>query len=58
VSSVIESPPVGVFQYVVSIGDLRNAGICTNLIKNGIPISRAKEKIIKKETGCADFLSV
>ncbi|HSQ77263.1 MAG TPA: FAD-dependent oxidoreductase [Nitrospirota bacterium] len=42
----------------VSVGDLRNAGIYTNLIKNRIPISRAKEKIIKKKAGYVDFLSV
>jgi NAD(P)H-nitrite reductase large subunit len=41
----------------VSVGDLRNAGIYTNLIKNRIPISRKKERIIKKEVGYADFLS-
>ncbi len=41
----------------VSVGDLRNAGIYTNLIKNRIPISRAKERIIKKEAGYVDFLS-
>jgi NAD(P)H-nitrite reductase large subunit len=42
---------------VVSVGDLKNAGIYTNLIKNRIPISRAKERVIKKEAGYADFLS-
>jgi NAD(P)H-nitrite reductase large subunit len=42
----------------VSVGDLKNAGIYTNLIKNHIPISRAKEKIVKKEAGYVDFLSV
>jgi NAD(P)H-nitrite reductase large subunit len=41
----------------VSVGDLKNAGIYTNLIKNRIPISRAKERVIKKEAGYVDFLS-
>jgi NADPH-dependent 2,4-dienoyl-CoA reductase/sulfur reductase-like enzyme len=41
----------------VSVGDLNHAGIYTSLIKNRIPISRVKEKIMKRAAGYADFLN-
>ncbi len=38
------------------IGDIKNAGIYTNLIKNQIPISTMKERIIKGTISYVDFL--
>ncbi len=40
----------------VSVGDLNHAGIYTNLIKNRVPITKAKEKVVKRAAGYLDFL--
>ncbi len=41
----------------VFVGDLRNAGIYTNLIKNRIPVSAAREKIEKRAVGYVDIMA-
>ncbi len=41
----------------VFVGDLRNAGIYTNLIKNRISISGAREKIEKRTAGHVDLMA-
>ncbi len=39
----------------VFVGDLSNAGIYTNLIKNHIPISRMKNRVMTRSAGYVDF---
>jgi NAD(P)H-nitrite reductase large subunit len=41
----------------VFVGDIRNAGIYTNLIKNRIPMSGAREKIEKRTAGYVDIVA-
>jgi NAD(P)H-nitrite reductase large subunit len=41
----------------VFVGDLRNAGIYTSLIRNRIPISAAREKIEKRAVGYVDIMT-
>jgi len=41
----------------VFIGDLQRAGIYTSLIKNRIPISKVKNKVMKRSAVYADYLS-
>ncbi len=41
----------------VFVGDLKNAGIYTSLIKNRLPISAAREKIEKRSVGYVDIMA-
>ncbi len=41
---------------IIFIGDLTNAGIYTNLIKNKIPVGRLKEEAIKGNLGYINFI--
>lgn len=41
----------------VFVGDIENAGIYTNLIKNRIPLSGAREKIEKRAAGYVDIMA-
>ncbi len=41
----------------VFVGDLHKAGIYTNLIKNRIPISKVRNKVMKRSAVYTDFLS-
>lgn len=42
----------------VFIGDLRHAGVYTNLIKSRVPVARVKDKVVKRAVGYTDFLSI
>lgn len=41
----------------VLVGDLKNAGMYTSLIKNHVPIGRARERIEKRSAGYVDLLN-
>jgi NAD(P)H-nitrite reductase large subunit len=41
----------------VFVGDLQKAGIYTSLIRNRIPISKVKNKVMKRAAAYTDFLS-
>ncbi len=41
----------------VFVGDIRRAGFYTNLIKNRIPISKFRSKVIKRAAGYADVMA-
>jgi len=47
-----------IFIGAVFVGDLSNAGIYTNLIKNRIPISRVKSRAVTRSVGYVDFAGV